>query len=107
MCGAVQVLPLLLLRGLVSVFKQTPLFPVSCQIIVFGIQGSSALRRTKLKLELMEQNIVFLGGVRRVAHGRAPTALVAGRPGMILVGFPQCPPVNPVAPCLAGQPLGT
>lgn len=42
------------------------------------------MRRTKLKLELIEQNIVFPGDVR-AAHGQAPTAAVAGRPGVILV----------------------
>lgn len=57
---------------------------MSCQIIAFGIQGFSASRRTKLKLELIEQNIVFLGDAR-AAHGQASTAVVAGRPGMIWV----------------------
>lgn len=71
-------------RGLVCVFKQTLLFPVSCQIIAFGIQGSSASRRTKLKLELIEQNIVFPGDTR-AARGQAPAAAVAGRPGVIPV----------------------
>lgn len=86
----------------VCVFKQTPLFPVSCQIIVFGIQGSSTLRRTKLKLELIEQNIVFPGGVR-AADGRAPTALVAGRPSVILVGISTVPCCEPhrSLPCWA------
>lgn len=72
------------LCSLMCVFKQTLLFPVSCQIIAFGIQGFSVSRRTKLKLELIEQNIVFLGDVR-AAHGQAPTAVVAVRPGMIWV----------------------
>lgn len=72
------------LRGLVCVFKQMLLFPVSCQIIAFGIQGSSASRRTKLKLELIEQDFVFSGNAR-AAHGQAPTAPVAGRPGVIPV----------------------
>ena len=65
-------------------FQQTLLFPVSCQIIAFGIQGSVASRRTKLKLELTEQNIVFPGNAR-AARGQAPTAPVAGRPGVIAV----------------------
>lgn len=72
------------LRGLVCVFKRTLLFPVSCQIIAFGIQGSSASRRTKLNLELIEQNIVFPGDVR-AARGQAPMAVVTGGPGVILV----------------------
>lgn len=72
------------LRSLVCIFKQTLLFPVSCQIIAFGIQGSSTSRRTKLKLELIEQNIVFPGDAR-AAHGQAPMAAVVGRPGVILV----------------------
>lgn len=68
-------------RSSVRVFKQASPFPVSCQIIALGIQGSSASRRTKLKLELVEllrRNIVFPGDVR-AAHGQAPTAAVSGR----------------------------
>lgn len=58
------------------IFEQALLFPVSCQIIAFGIQGSSALRRTKLKLELVElrwRNTVFPGDAR-AACGQTPTA---------------------------------
>lgn len=62
-------------------FKQMLLFPVSCQIILFGIQGS---RRTRLKLELIEQNTAFPGNAR-AAHSQAPTAWVPGRPGVIPV----------------------
>lgn len=68
-------------RSSVRVFKQASPFPVSCQIIALGIQGSSASRRTKLKLELVEllrRNIVFPGDAR-AAHGQAPTAAVLGR----------------------------
>lgn len=58
------------------IFEQALLFPVSCQIITFGVQGSSALRRTKLKLELVElhrRNTVFPGDAR-AACGQTPTA---------------------------------
>lgn len=72
------------LRGLVCIFKQMLLFPVSCQIIAFGIQGSSTSRGTKLKLELIEQDIVFLGDAR-AARSQAPMAPVTGRPGVIPV----------------------
>lgn len=93
------------LRGRVCVFKQTLLFPVSCQIIAFGIQGFSASRRTKLKLELIEQNIVFLGDAR-AAHG--PSFHGCGRrEARHDLGVIPTAPCCGLAPCLAGQPLGT